>query len=73
MNADDWRVVRRTAQIEAQLRAEGVDPMLIPGIIGAAFMGSLTNLPPRQRIRVIQAHLAAVREVMAGALKGETQ
>jgi hypothetical protein len=54
---------RRAARIERALRAEGVDAVLIPGIIGAAFMASLTNLPPVRRRQVIVAHLAAVRAV----------
>jgi hypothetical protein len=61
MNAGEQ--LRRSAAIERTLRAEGVDAVLIPGIIGAAFMASLTNLPPVRRRQVIVAHLAAVRAV----------
>jgi hypothetical protein len=45
------------ADIEARLRDAGVPSLLIPGIIGAAFTASLTNLPPAQRRGVLDAHI----------------
>jgi hypothetical protein len=53
----------RAAQVERELRAEGVDALLIPGILGAAFMASLTNLPQGKRRMVITAHVEALRLV----------
>jgi hypothetical protein len=51
------------ADIERRLRAAGVPSMVIPGIIGAAFMASLTNLPGRRRAVVVHAHLSAVQAI----------
>ena len=53
-------IEKRAAQIERELRAEGVDAMLIPAILGAAFLGSLTNLPRQARVLAIVGHLEAV-------------
>lgn len=70
MNHQD--VQRRAAQIERELRAEGVPAMMIPAILGAAFIGSLTNLPAIARPVVIAAHLTLVRE-LAGEISGYEQ
>jgi hypothetical protein len=51
---------RRATRFERELRAERVDAVLIPGILGAAFMASLTNLPPAERRMAIVAHLEAL-------------
>jgi hypothetical protein len=51
------------ARFERELRAEGVDALLIPGLLGAAFMAALTNLPSHQRLEVIHAHIIALREI----------
>jgi len=53
-------IEKRAAQIERELRAEGVDAMLIPPILGAAFLGSLTNLPRHARVLAIVGYLEAV-------------
>jgi hypothetical protein len=52
------------ADIEARLRDAGVPALAIPGIIGAAFIASLTDLPPGQRRRVLDAHLETVIGLM---------
>jgi hypothetical protein len=51
------------ADIERRLRAEGVDALLIPGLLGAAFMAALTNLPRQQRLEVVHAHIIALRGI----------
>jgi|HubBroStandDraft_3_1064219.scaffolds.fasta_scaffold00005_10 hypothetical protein len=58
------QLFRQAARIEGQLRRNGVPSILIPGIIGAAFMASLTNLPVRERARAIEAHLVAVQLIL---------
>ena len=60
---------RRAARIERELRAEGIDALLIPGIIGAAFMASLTNLPKGTRRMAIVAHVEALRLVFDDVLR----
>jgi predicted nuclease with RNAse H fold len=57
------QLFRRAARIERELRAEGVPSIEIPGVIGAAFMASLTNLPRHKRRSAIAAHLVALREI----------
>jgi hypothetical protein len=59
----DEKLFRRAARFERELRAEGVDALLIPGLLGAAFMAALTNLPPHQRLEVVHAHIIALREI----------
>ena len=59
------REILFAADIETRLREARVPALLIPGIIGAAFMASLTNLPLPQRRRVIVAHLEAVQAIAA--------
>ena len=63
MTFDYKRALGEAATIERDLRARGVPAIEIPAILGAAFMGSLTNLPPRQRRSVIAAHVAGCRAV----------
>jgi hypothetical protein len=58
------RAMSDAADIEARLRDAGVPSLMIPGIIGAAFMASLTNLPPGQRLAVLHAHLETVVEMI---------
>jgi hypothetical protein len=55
------QLFRHAARIERKLRAEGVPSIEIPAIIGAAFMASLTNLTQPDRMRVLAAHVEAVR------------
>jgi hypothetical protein len=55
------QLLRHAARIERKLRAEGVPSIEIPGIIGAAFMASLTNLSRDDRMLALAAHLEAVR------------
>ena len=59
----DKKLFRRAACFERELRAEGVDALLIPGLLGAAFMAALTNLPRRERLEVVCAHIVALREI----------
>jgi hypothetical protein len=59
----DEKLFRRAARFERELRAEGVDTLLIPGLLGAAFMAALTNLPRQQRLEVVHAHIIALREI----------
>jgi hypothetical protein len=63
------REILLAADIEARLREAGVPSLLIPGIIGAAFIASLTNLPAAARARTIEAHLSALDEVTADVLR----
>jgi hypothetical protein len=57
------QLFRHAARIERKLRAEGVPSIEIPGILAAAFMASLTNLPRHKRLPVIVAHLEAVKAI----------
>jgi precorrin-2 methylase len=59
----DEKLFRRAGRIESELRAEGVPAMLIPGILGAAFMASLTNLPLAERVMAIRIHITALRTI----------
>jgi hypothetical protein len=61
--------IRRAARLERELRAEGVPALLIPAILGAAFMASLTNLPLTERISVIRGHIFALRLIYDDIMK----
>ena len=60
-------LIKLTASLEPQLRAKGVAPNEVPGVLGAAFMASLLNLPPDERIAAINAHLAAIGPLLKPA------
>lgn len=60
--------ISRAARFEKILRAEGYEPMMIPGMLGAAYMASLINLPADERERVLRAHLAVVEGMIADLL-----
>jgi hypothetical protein len=49
---------------EGELRAAGVPGIEISAILGAAFIGSLDNLPPRARQLVIVGHVMARRRLL---------
>lgn len=53
---------RRAIALEADLKAEGRNAEEISGILGAAFMASLVELPRSQRELILTAHLCAIRE-----------
>jgi hypothetical protein len=59
------QLFRQAARIERRLRREGVPSRLIPEILGAAFMASLTNLSIPERALAITAHLEAMLQILA--------
>jgi hypothetical protein len=68
---DEAAMFRRAARIERDLRAAGVPSMQIPGILGGAFMSSLTNLPPAEREECLVAHLTACNVTLRELLRAK--
>ena len=62
------RLFDEARRLERELRARRIPAIEIPGILGAAFLASLTNLPPGDRAQAIGAHLVALR-LMYGELR----
>lgn len=64
-----------TYALELSLRQQGVSPLYIPAVFGAAFAISLAALPRELRLEVIEAHLhalhAASSDVMNAPDHGE--
>jgi hypothetical protein len=64
-------MLRRAARIERDLRAEGIPSLEIPGILGGAFMASLTNLSLAEREEVLVAHLHGANVMLQELLRAK--
>ena len=58
------RLFEHARRCECELRNQGVPGTEISAILGAAFIGSLDNLPPPARRLVIAAYIATVRQLL---------